>query len=171
MSNKHITSISILIFYFSFRILWSKNGMQMYNDNCVDMFILRLCFLWSMICILWQEDNNHIEWHKYFRRMLRYEIFHCYLMSSMFDVWRSLQNKKHQTINISKVSDIYEKWQKMYKFWYKYTSQIHRLNNKIIVSNLIQLLHFHMYILLQTTIIWTLSIYVIHFVQYVSQPF
>ena len=47
----------------------------------------------------------------------------------MFDVGRSLQNKKHQTINISKVSDIYEKLQRMYKPEYKYTSQIivHRL--------------------------------------------
>ena len=79
-----IILISILIFYFLSRILWSQNGMQIYNDKCVDMFILRLCLLWSMICIIWQEDNIHVEWQVFSENVT---IWNLPLLFNVEHVW------------------------------------------------------------------------------------
>ena len=91
-----IISTYILIFYFSSRILWSQNGMQIYNDNCVDMFILRLCLLWSMIFILWQEDNNHIEWQVFSENVT---IWNLPLLFNFEHVWCLTFFTKQETSN------------------------------------------------------------------------
>jgi len=106
-------------FIFSFSISHPGFFKQKMGCRYIMIIVLTCLYLDYVCCEVWFVFYGKkiiiILNDKYFRRMLRYEIFHCYLMSSMFDAWRSLQNKKRQTINISKVSDIYEKWQKMYK--------------------------------------------------------